>query len=177
MSRITSAHRAPFRVNPSCRACAGSASPSSPPSSPAHGTSSSTGATHSSTRPYAPAPTLVPTASSPHPPVDVQRGRGHQQPREAGMGSLHLSRPACCRTAYHPPAGMCRAAQVSDNIFVFYGARARAGDTCLVAVLHAASVIGCWGRAAGVASVTVCWCASGRLVLLYVCSCVRVLWV
>ena len=33
-----------------------------------------------------------------------------------------------------------------------YGARARAGGTCLVAVLHAASVIGCWGRAAGAAS-------------------------
>ena len=29
--------------------------------------------------------------------------------------------------------------------------------TCLVAVLHAASVIGCWGRAAGAASVIVCW--------------------
>jgi len=38
-----------------------------------------------------------------------------------------------------------------------YGARARAGGTCLVAVLHAASVIGCWGRAAGAASVIVCW--------------------
>jgi len=36
-----------------------------------------------------------------------------------------------------------------------YGARARAGGTCLVAVL--ASVIGCWGRAAGAASVIVCW--------------------
>jgi len=33
-----------------------------------------------------------------------------------------------------------------------YGARTRAGGTCLVAVLHAASVIGCWGRAAGAAS-------------------------
>ena len=33
-----------------------------------------------------------------------------------------------------------------------YGARARAGGTCLVAVLHAASVIGCWGRATGAAS-------------------------
>ena len=32
------------------------------------------------------------------------------------------------------------------------GARARAGGTCLVAVLHAASVIGCWRRAAGAAS-------------------------
>ena len=30
-----------------------------------------------------------------------------------------------------------------------YGARARAGGTCLVAVLHAASVIGCWGCATG----------------------------
>ena len=38
-----------------------------------------------------------------------------------------------------------------------YGARARAGGTCLVAVLHAGSVIGCWGRAAGAASVIVCW--------------------
>ena len=39
-----------------------------------------------------------------------------------------------------------------------YGARTRAGGTCLVAVvLHAASVIGCWGRAAGAASVIVCW--------------------
>jgi len=38
-----------------------------------------------------------------------------------------------------------------------YGARARAGGTCLVAVLRAASVIGCWGRAAGAASVIVCW--------------------
>jgi len=42
-------------------------------------------------------------------------------------------------------------------IIVYYGARARAGGTCLVAVLHAASVIGCWGRAAGAASVIVCW--------------------
>jgi len=33
-----------------------------------------------------------------------------------------------------------------------YGARARAGGTCLVAVLHAASVIGCWRRAAAAAS-------------------------
>jgi len=31
-----------------------------------------------------------------------------------------------------------------------------------VAVLHAASVIGCWGRAASAASVIVCW---------YVCRC------
>jgi len=38
-----------------------------------------------------------------------------------------------------------------------YGARARAGGTCLVAVLHAASVIGCWGRAAGAASIIVRW--------------------
>jgi len=41
--------------------------------------------------------------------------------------------------------------------YTYYGARARAGGTCLVAVLHAASVIGCWGRAAGAASVIVCW--------------------
>ena len=39
----------------------------------------------------------------------------------------------------------------------YYGARARAGGTCLVAVLHAASVIGCWGCATGAASVIVCW--------------------
>jgi len=38
-----------------------------------------------------------------------------------------------------------------------YGARARAGGTCLVAVLHAASVIGCWGCATGAASIIVCW--------------------
>jgi len=43
-------------------------------------------------------------------------------------------------------------------IYIYrYGARARAGGTCLVAVLRAASVIGCWGRAAGAASVIVCW--------------------
>ena len=44
-------------------------------------------------------------------------------------------------------------------LLYYYGARARAGGTCLVAVLHAASVIGCWGRAAGAAraSVIVCW--------------------
>jgi len=42
-------------------------------------------------------------------------------------------------------------------IICYYGARARAGGTCLVAVLHAASVIGCWGRAAGATSVIVCW--------------------
>jgi len=41
--------------------------------------------------------------------------------------------------------------------YIYYGARARAGGTCLVAVLHAASVIGCWGRAAGAASVIVSW--------------------
>ena len=40
---------------------------------------------------------------------------------------------------------------------MYYRARARAGGTCLVAVFHAASVIGCWGRAAGAASVIVCW--------------------
>ena len=39
----------------------------------------------------------------------------------------------------------------------YYGARPRAGGTCLVAVLHAASVIGCWGCATGAASVIVCW--------------------
>ena len=33
-----------------------------------------------------------------------------------------------------------------------YGARARAGGTCRVAVLHAASVIRCWGCATGAAS-------------------------
>jgi len=43
------------------------------------------------------------------------------------------------------------------NKLINYGARARAGGTCLVAVLHAASVIGCWGRAAGAASVILCW--------------------
>jgi len=41
--------------------------------------------------------------------------------------------------------------------FLYYGARARAGGTCLVAVLHAASVIRCWGCATGAASVIVCW--------------------
>ena len=40
---------------------------------------------------------------------------------------------------------------------MYHGARARAGGTCFVAVLHAASVIGCWGRVAGAASVIVCW--------------------
>ena len=33
-----------------------------------------------------------------------------------------------------------------------YAARARAGGMCRVAVLHAASVIGCWGCATGAAS-------------------------
>jgi len=44
-------------------------------------------------------------------------------------------------------------------LIYYYRARARAGGTCLVAVLHAASVIRCWGRAAGAASVIVivCW--------------------
>jgi len=46
-------------------------------------------------------------------------------------------------------------------IYIYYGARTRAGGTRLVAVLHAASVIGCWGHAAGAASIMVCWCASG----------------
>jgi len=32
---------------------------------------------------------------------------------------------------------------------IYYGARARAGGTCLVAVLHAASVIGCGVCASG----------------------------
>ena len=31
------------------------------------------------------------------------------------------------------------------------------GPTCLVAVLHAASVIGCWGCVTGAASIIVCW--------------------
>ena len=35
-------------------------------------------------------------------------------------------------------------------LYIYYGARARAGGTCLVAVLHAASVIGCvWGVCIG----------------------------
>jgi len=38
---------------------------------------------------------------------------------------------------------------------IIYGARARAGGTCLVAVLHAAGVIGCRGCATGAASVSV----------------------
>ena len=32
-----------------------------------------------------------------------------------------------------------------------WGQQARAGGMCLVAVLHAASVIGCWGCATGAA--------------------------
>ena len=55
----------------------------------------------------------------------------------------------------------CFVRKKNTYIFIYYGARARAGGTCLVAVLHAASVIGCWGRAAGAVSVIVCWCASG----------------
>jgi len=47
--------------------------------------------------------------------------------------------------------------QIYKNKILYYGARVRAGGTCLVAVLHAASVIGCWRRAAGAASVIVCW--------------------
>ena len=65
--------------------------------------------------------------------------------------------------------GAARCARRLNTVFtdqglgkgLYYGARARAGGTCLVAVLHAASVIGCWGHAAGAASVIVCWCALG----------------
>jgi len=46
------------------------------------------------------------------------------------------------------PSGERRAARRPTD----YGARARAGGTCRVTVLHAASVIGCWGCATGAAS-------------------------
>jgi len=55
----------------------------------------------------------------------------------------------------------CHSTKNSESVDIArildYGARARAGGTCLVAVLHAASVIGCWGCATGAASVIVCW--------------------
>jgi len=59
------------------------------------------------------------------------------------------------------PTSTARASPIYIYIYIYYGARARAGGTCLVAVLHAASVIGCWGHAEGAARVIVCWCASG----------------
>jgi len=71
------------------------------------------------------------------------------------------SRPYLHRRAA-PPEGGRRAGGkkiyiININYYIYYGARARASGTCLVAVLHAASAIGYWGRAAGAASVIVCW--------------------
>ena len=60
-----------------------------------------------------------------------------------GQGPLTSTWPAPTRTAIRA----ARRSSATD-----YGARARAGGTCLVAVLHAASVIGCWRRAAVAAS-------------------------
>ena len=60
-----------------------------------------------------------------------------------GKGPPTSTRPAPTRTAIR----VARRSSATD-----YGARARAGGTCLVAVLHAASVTGCWRRAAGAAS-------------------------
>jgi len=60
-----------------------------------------------------------------------------------GQGPPTSTWPAPTRTAIRA----ARRSSATD-----YGARPRAGGTCLVAVLHAASVIGCWQRAAGAAS-------------------------
>jgi len=60
-------------------------------------------------------------------------------------------------TTRRPPRGHHRQGLQSERRAVgrpmdYDGARARADGTCLVAVLHAASVIGCWECATGAAS-------------------------
>ena len=75
-----------------------------------------------------------------------------------------LTREGVHKFCYSYSSPLLRAAlwplQDIANILLQYGARARAGGMCRVVVLHEASVIGCWGHAAGAASVTditVCW--------------------
>ena len=109
----------------------------------------------------APAPALAPVAlpstahcpaSGDHPPTSTRppptrtaiRAAAARRPTGLwGQGPPPSTWPAPTRTAI-------RAARRSSD--TDYGARARAGGTCLVAVLHAASDNGCWRRAAGEAS-------------------------
>jgi len=105
----------------------------------------------------APAPVALPSiahcpASGDHPPTSTRppptrtaiRAAAAGRPTDYGARARrpqrgqHQQRLQSKRRAAHRPTD--------------YGARARAGGTCLVAVLHAASVIGCWRRAAGAAS-------------------------
>ena len=70
----------------------------------------------------------------------VRGGGGHGRADEDVSGALASGKQV--------DADDSEAVAESSN----YGARARAGGTCLVAVLHAASVIGCWGCSTGAAS-------------------------
>jgi len=105
----------------------------------------------------APAPAALPStahcpASEDHPPTStrppptrtaIQAAAACRPTGLWGQGPPTSTWPAPTRTAIRA----ARRSSATD-----YRARARAGGTCLVAVLHAASVIGCWRRAAGAAS-------------------------
>ena len=59
-----------------------------------------------------------------------------------------MAQPTSAIARSHTIPQLFSYAELTRRVNPNYGARARAGGTCLVAVLHAASVIGCWGRAA-----------------------------
>jgi len=105
----------------------------------------------------APAPVALPStahcpASGDHPPTSTRppltrtaiRAAAARRPTDYGARARRSQRG-------HQRQGL-RSERRAAHRPTKYGARARAGGTCLVAVLHAASVIGCWGRAAGAAS-------------------------
>ena len=105
----------------------------------------------------APAPVALPAtahcpASGDHPPTSTR-----PPPTRTAIRAAAARRPtAYGARARRPQRGHHRQGLQSERRAArrptAYGARARAGGTCLVAVLHAASVIGCWRRAAGAAS-------------------------
>ena len=116
-----------------------------------------TGALHCCSRTPAPAPVALPLtahcpASGDHPPTSTR-----PPPTRTAIRAAAARRPTDYGTrARRPQCGHQRQGLRSERRAAHrptdYGARARAGGTCLVAVLHAASVIGCWGRAAGAVS-------------------------
>jgi len=107
----------------------------------------------------APAPVALPStahchcpASGDHPPTSTR-----PPPTTTAIRAAAAGWPTDCGArARRPQRGQhqqgLRSERRAARRPTDYGARARAGGTCLVAVLHAASVIGCWRRAAGAAS-------------------------